>query len=154
MGSVGSRSAERTHGQPDETWEGTDDKGAKVEVRCWNHLHWRTARWVELSLIQVIRHGVSGSEGDPRISWFVWKGNQSAPLAQIRPIYRLRYSHEHGYRADSQELRLRTLHGSRPRSAPNAGHNWWPVRTICWSWLVPWWKAATARGKTDVRNSR
>ena len=47
-----------------------------------------------------------------------------------------------------------TLHGSRPRSAPNAGHNWWPVRTICRSWLVPWWKAATARGKTDVRNSR
>ena len=117
-------SDERTHGQPDETWEGTDDKGAKVEVRCWNHLHLRTARWVELSLIQVIRHGASGSKRDPRISWFVWKGNQSAPLAEIRPIYRLRYSHEHGYRFDKQELLW-----DAPRFST-------PERTECWTQLV------------------
>jgi DDE superfamily endonuclease len=117
-------SDERTHGQPDETWEGTDDKGAKVEVRCWNHLHLRNARWVELSLIQVIRHGASGSERDPRISWFVWKGNQSAPLAEIRPIYRLRYSHEHGYRFDKQELLW-----DAPRFSI-------PERTECWTQLV------------------
>ena len=146
-------SDERTHGQPDETWEGTDDKGAKVEVRCWNHLHLRTARWVELSLIQVIRHGASGSKRDPRISWFVWKGNQSAPLAEIRPIYRLRYSHEHGYRFDKQELLW-----DAPRFST-------PERTECWTQLVacahnllvlarPLVEGATARGKTDVRNSR
>jgi hypothetical protein len=38
------------------------------------------------------------------ISWFVWKGEQPAPLVQISPAYRLRYSHEHGYRFDKQEL--------------------------------------------------
>ena len=89
---------------PDETWEGVDAKGARIEVRCWNHLHLRTARSLEVSVIQIIRHGASGKARDPKISWFVWKGDRSAPLAQISPTYRLRYSHEHGYRFDKQEL--------------------------------------------------
>lgn len=91
---------ENRHGEPDAAWEGIDAKGAKIEVQCWNHLHLRTARWVEVSLIQIIRHGASGT----KVSWFVWKGEQAAPLAQISPIYRLRYSHEHGSRFDKQEL--------------------------------------------------
>src|SRR5579883_886435 len=93
-----------THGEPDETWEGLDATGAKVEVRCWNHLHLRTARWADVSVIQVIRHGATGRARDPRISWFVWQGERPAPLAEISPTYRLRYSHEHGYRFDKQEL--------------------------------------------------
>ena len=95
---------ESSHGKPDETWEGLDAKGARIEVRCWNHLHLRTARWVEVSLIQIIRHGASGKARDPKISWFVWKGDRAAPLAQISPTYRLRYSHEHGSRFDKQEV--------------------------------------------------
>jgi hypothetical protein len=95
---------ESSHGDPDETWEGLDAKGARIEVRCWNHLRLRTARWVEVSVLQIIRHGASGKARDPRISWFVWKGERSAPLAEVSPTYRLRYSHEHGYRFDKQEL--------------------------------------------------
>jgi hypothetical protein len=93
-----------THGEPDETWEGLDAKGAKVEVRCWNHLHLRTARSLEVSVLQIIRHGASGKARDPKSSWFVWKGARAVPLAEISPTYRLRYSHEHGYRFDKQEL--------------------------------------------------
>ena len=95
---------ESSHGEPDATWEGSDAKGAKIEVRCWNHLYLRTARSFEVSLIQIIRHGASGKARDPKISWFLWKSEQEAPLAQISPTYRLRYSHEHGYRFDKQEL--------------------------------------------------
>lgn len=95
---------ESTYGEPGNTWEGTDAKGARVQVRCWNQLHLRTARLVEVSLIQIIRHGASGSARDPKISWFVWKGDAPAPLAEISPTYRLRYSHEHGYRFDKQGL--------------------------------------------------
>jgi len=95
---------ESSHGEPDEAWEGLDAKGARIEVRCWNHLHLRTARSLEVSLIQIIRHGASGKARDPKVSWFVWKGDRCAPLAQISPTYRLRYSHEHGYRFDKQEL--------------------------------------------------
>jgi hypothetical protein len=102
-----------THGEPDASWEGTDAHGKRVEVRCWNQLHLRTARWVEVSVIQVIRHGASERPRDPQVSWFVWKGDEPAPLAEISPTYRLRYSHEHGYRLDKQVLlwdepRLRT----------------------------------------------
>jgi hypothetical protein len=95
---------ESSHGAPDATWEGLDATGARVEVRCWTHLHLRQARAVEVCLIQIIRHGASGKARDPKISWFVWQGQQAAPLAQISPTYRLRYSHEHGYRFDKQEL--------------------------------------------------
>jgi hypothetical protein len=95
---------ESSHGEPDETWEGIDAKGARIEVRCWNHLHLRTARSLEVSVLQIIRHGASGKARDPKISWFVWKGDRPAPLAEISSTYRLRYSHEHGYRFDKQEL--------------------------------------------------
>ncbi len=97
-------SDERTHGEPDEGWEGTDAKGARLQVRCWKPLHLRTARWVEVSVIQIIRHGANGSARDPKVSWFVWKGDDPAPLGEISPTYRLRYSHEHGYRFDKQVL--------------------------------------------------
>jgi len=95
---------ESSHGDPDETWEGGDAKGARIQVRCWNHLHLRTAREIEVSVIQIIRYGASGKARDPKVSWFVWKGDRPAPLADISPIYRLRYSQEHGYRFDKQEL--------------------------------------------------
>jgi hypothetical protein len=93
-----------THGEPDASWQGTDVKGKRVEVRCWTQLHLRTAPWVEVSVIQIIHHGASERPRDPQVSWFVWKGDESAPLAEISPTYRLRYSHEHGYRLDKQVL--------------------------------------------------
>jgi hypothetical protein len=95
---------ESSHGTPDATWEGVDAKGARIEVRCWKHLHLRTARSLEVSVIQIIRHGASGKARDPKVSWFVWKGEEPAPLAEISPTYRLRYSHEHGYRFDKQVM--------------------------------------------------
>lgn len=115
-----------THGEPDARWEGTDALGKRVEVRCWNRLHLRTARSFEVSVIQVIRHGASDRARDPKISWFVWKGweNEATPLAEICAIYRLRYSHEHGFRLDKQVLmwdepRLRT-----------------PAQTVRWTQIV------------------
>ncbi len=50
---------EGSHGEADETWEGVDAKGTRIEVRCWNHLHLRTARQIEVSVIQIIRYGES-----------------------------------------------------------------------------------------------
>jgi hypothetical protein len=33
---------ESSHGEPDERWEGLDVTGARIEVRCWKHLHLMT----------------------------------------------------------------------------------------------------------------
>ena len=93
-----------THGEPDATWDGTDPSGRRVEVRCWNQLHLKQVREIEVSVIQVVRYGAEGSARDPKVSWFVWKSDEAAPLAQISPDYRLRYSHEHGFRLDKQVL--------------------------------------------------
>jgi hypothetical protein len=93
-----------SHGDPDASWEGVDAKGARIQVRCWKHLHLRTARELEVSVIQIIRSGATGRARDPKSSWFVWQGERPVPLADISPTYRLRYSHEHGYRFDKQEL--------------------------------------------------
>jgi hypothetical protein len=95
---------ESSHSPADESWEGLDAKGARIQVRCWHHLHLRTARDIELSLIQIIRHGASGRARDPKVSWFVCKGDRPVPLADISPSYRLRYSQEHGSRFDKQQL--------------------------------------------------
>ena len=123
---------ESSHGDPDETWEGLDAKGARIEVRCWKHLHLRTARGMELSLIQIIRHGASGKARDPKISWFVWYGERSAPVAQISSMYRLRYSHEHGYRFDKQEL----LWDVPRLSTPERTERWTQVVTCAHNVLV------------------
>jgi len=123
---------ESSHGEPDAIWEGLDAKGARVEVRCWKHLHLHTARSLEISLIQVIRHGASGKARDPKISWFVWKSDEPAPLAEISPTYRLRYSHEHGYRFDKQELLW-----DRPRmSTPERTERWTQVVACAHNQLV------------------
>jgi hypothetical protein len=77
---------DRSHGELDETWEGLDAKGARVQVRCEKYMYLRTARRVEVSLLQIIRHGASGTARDPTIRWCVWKSDRSAPLAEISVV--------------------------------------------------------------------
>ncbi len=123
---------ESSHGEPDESWEGLDAKGGRIQVYCWNHLHLRTARQIEVSVIQIIRHGATDRARDPRISWFVWQGERAVPLAQISPTYRLRYSHEHGYRFDKQELLW-----DEPRlSTPRRTERWTQVVACAHNLLV------------------
>ena len=153
-------SDESTHGEPDETWDGIDAKGARIEVRCWNHLHLRTARWVSVSVIQVIRHGASGKVRDPKISWFVWKGGEPAPLAEISSTYRLRYSHEHGYRFDKQVL----LWDVPRLSTPERTERWTQVvacahnqlvlaRPLLGGWYRPWENRRSVLTLTQVRRA-
>lgn len=151
---------ESSHGKPDDTWEGTDAKGAKIEVQSWNRLHLRTVRSVEVSVIQVIRHGASGKARDPKISWFVWQGDQPVPLAQVSPTYRLRYSHEHGYRFDKQEL----LWDRARLSTPERTERWTLVVACAHNQLVlarpqvvgcyrPWERRRTVLTLAQVRRA-
>jgi hypothetical protein len=151
---------ESSHGEPDETWEGLDAKGARIQVQCWNHLHLRTARSLEVSVLQIIRHGASGKARDPRISWFVWKGDRSAPLAEISPTYRLRYSHEHGYRFDKQEV----LWDVPRLSTPQRTERWTQIVACAHNLLVlarpvvegcyrPWETRSSVRTLAQVRRA-
>jgi hypothetical protein len=102
-----------THGEPDGIWKGSDAKGRPVEVTCWKHMHVKQARWLEVTVIRVVRPHATDKERDPRVSWFVWIGDQEADVVQIALGYVLRFGQEHGYRFDKQALlwekpRLRT----------------------------------------------
>jgi hypothetical protein len=103
----------RTHGKPTATWKGRDEHGQRLEVAAWAHLHCKQCRDVTVTIIRVIRHGATGKKRDPRVSWFGWLGLELLPLADVWPAYRRRYSQEHGFRFEKQDLlwtapRLRT----------------------------------------------
>jgi hypothetical protein len=107
-------SASSTQSHPDHSWEGTDAKEHAVRICWWEHMHVKEARWLDLTIIQVSRPHATNSERDPRISWFVYQGQDPQEgLAQIALLYGLRFCQEHGYRFDKQALlwtepRLRT----------------------------------------------
>jgi hypothetical protein len=102
-----------THDLPDAFWEGEDANGHRMEVACWHNLHFKQARHITVSVLQVTRHGAADTKRDPKVSWFLFVGEAMPPLEQIPGLYARRYSLEHSYRVDKQELlweraRLRT----------------------------------------------
>lgn len=103
-----------TQKNPDGMWEGTDQSDHSVHIHWWKKLHVKSARWLDLTIIQVARPQASGSERDPRISWFAYIGQDiQEGLAKIALLYGLRFGQEHGYRFKKQSLlwtepRLRT----------------------------------------------
>lgn len=128
---------ESSHGEPDASWEGTDAKGSRVEVRCWNQLHLRTARWVEVSVIQVMGQasalvtqrsvGLSGKE----TSLHLWPRS-------ARPI---------ACATRTSMATAWTSHVCALRRKRNAGRRSSLVLTTSWFWPVLWQAASTDRGK-------
>ncbi len=93
-----------THADPSGSWNGHDALGKAVRVTWWQHLTLQHANWLELSVIRVERPQAGNTRRDPRISWFVWVGDQHADLVAAALSYVYRFSHEHGYRFDKQSL--------------------------------------------------
>lgn len=92
----------QTHGEPDAEWTGIDPKG--LTVSCWHKLHLRKCRDVELTVVRIRRQGAKGTKRDPKDSWFWWIGGALPPLETIPVLYARRYSVEHAYRYDKQDL--------------------------------------------------
>jgi hypothetical protein len=103
-----------TQETPDGTWEGTDREAHPVQIHWWENMHVKEARWLNLTIIQVIRPQAPDSEREPKISWFVYQGEKpQGGAGQVALFYTLRFGQEHGYRFDKQALlwtqaRLRT----------------------------------------------
>ena len=116
--------APETHGPPDRVWEGQDEKGHRVLVKAWEHLHLKQARDIKGTVIRVTRFGATDSQRDPRVSWFLWVGQAPEPLARVWSLYKRRYSQEHGYRFCKQALLW-----DRPRLRT-------PAQFERWTWLV------------------
>lgn len=104
---------ETTQGDPDGTWQGQDAKGRPVTISWWKQVHVKQARWLDVTVLRMVRPHAANTERDPRVSWFVWIGDDAVDLASIALGYVLRFGQEHGYRFDKQALlwekaRLRT----------------------------------------------
>jgi hypothetical protein len=102
-----------TYGTPNGHYAGTDQKERPIHVTWWKHLHVKDARYLEVTVMRVVRPHATNKERDPRESWFVWTGDPEEDLVQIAKGYALRFGQEHGYRFDKQALlwekpRLRT----------------------------------------------
>jgi hypothetical protein len=67
-------------------------------------MHVKEARWLEVTVIEVVRSQATNSERDPRVSWFVWIGDQQADLVPMVLGYVRRFSQEPGYRFAKQSL--------------------------------------------------
>lgn len=93
-----------THGAPAATWSGQDARGQPIEVRCWTGLHSRKARAVPLTASQIVRPQAPDSKRDRREAWFWWRGAALPPLDELVTYYPRRFSQEHGYRFDKQNL--------------------------------------------------
>ena len=93
-----------THGQADREWAGLDEGGGKLEVSEWAGLHLREAADLSLRVIRVRRYGATNKQRDPYESWFVWSGQSELELSEVWATYKRRFSIEHGYRFDKQDL--------------------------------------------------
>lgn len=104
---------ESSQGPPDVQWEDQQDNGPRVRVECWQHLHCKHAREVDLRVYRVTWLDAVATTRCPRVSWFIGVGPDPMPPREIPLLYRSRYGIEHGYRFQKQRLlwdnpRLRT----------------------------------------------
>lgn len=116
----GKRGRPKKHGTPfacaNPTTQGIPDasfENACVAVACWKGLHFKEVPDLLVSVLRVTRSFATGTKRDPKVSWFVFVGEDLPALSQVPVLYGRRYSIEHGYRVDKQDLlwervRLRT----------------------------------------------
>jgi hypothetical protein len=94
--------------EPDEAFQ-----NEQLQVACWKRLHFREEPGLPVTVLRVVREAAADTKRDPKVSWFLFVGEQMPALSQIPSLYARRYSLEHGYRVDKQDLlwervRLRT----------------------------------------------
>jgi hypothetical protein len=122
-----------THQQPDGTWSGNDAKDHPVQVYWWENMHVRNARWLPLTVIKVVRPSATDKSRDPRVSWFVYIGQDLKDgISQVALAYGLRFGQEHGYRFDKQ-----ALHWTLPRlRKPEQFERWSQIVAIAHNLIV------------------
>jgi hypothetical protein len=62
-----------------------------VQVSVWNHLHFKKARQIEVSVVRVMRPRAQNTERDPVTSWFIFYGKQLPALCEVSDLYGRRY---------------------------------------------------------------
>jgi hypothetical protein len=75
-----------------------------VTIRAWEDLHLKQEREHTLTVVQVVRVVGTGARHVQQEAWFWWLGDPLPPLAALAGLYDRRFSQDHGYRFDKQDL--------------------------------------------------
>ena len=78
----------------DEDIEVSHPSLGRLQIRCWQQLHFRKAAQHPMNLIQVQR----GRARSTRPLWLAWVGQTMPPLEQLWAYYLNRFALEHWYR--------------------------------------------------------
>ena len=103
-----------THGTPDAYWQGTNRDGQEVQVSVWHHLHFKKARDDRSKRDPYCAAQAAGHRARSHEPvGFCFVASSMPALSEVSDLYARRYSQEHGYRVDKQNLlwetpRLRT----------------------------------------------
>jgi hypothetical protein len=112
-----------THGVPEAEVSLQEASGRSVQIRRYSELHFKAARELTVSVVEVEREAAKGNKRDPRLSYYVTL-DDSIPLSEVPSRYALRFSVEHGLRFMKQDLLWTAVHVRTPQQFD------------CWSWLV------------------
>ena len=106
----------KTHGSPDRTYQSKATDGQLLlEVAAWDNLHVRQARILKLSVMRVTHYTSANKKGEGFVSWLMWYGPQPLDLALVEPTYRGRFSLEHSFRFQKQDLLWEQAHLRTPQ---------------------------------------
>jgi hypothetical protein len=104
-----------THGSPDRAYQSVAcDEQPSLEVTGWDNLHVRQARTLKLSVMRVTHYAATNKKGDPGVSWFIWYGSAPLDLVKVSPTYQRRFSLEHSFRFQKQDLLWEQAHLRTP----------------------------------------
>jgi DDE superfamily endonuclease len=143
---------------PAASWAGTDPAGRAVTIDAWTDLHLRKYRDHTLTVLHIVRVFLAGQQRVQQDAWFWWLGDPLPPLATLAGLYDRRFSQEHGYRFDKQDLlwaspRLRSPEQfERWTDLVTASHNaLFLARPLAGQHLLPWESARRPVTPRQVR---
>jgi hypothetical protein len=147
-----------THGEPSRHLEIHSSRGKLILLDCWQALYLKGSPVATVEIVRITRPDATGSERDPRVSWFAWVGQRPAPLQEVCRRYGSRFSQEHCYRFLKQDLLWTDPH----LRSPEQFERWSLLVLLAFNHLVlakeegmavllPWERAATALTPRRVR---
>ena len=114
----------QTWSRPDEEFECDDEQLGRINVQCWDRMHFKDAPECPFDLLRIERFSARNTKRDPKVVWLARRFKDHQPLVKWWEQYLRRYSIEHWYRFIKQNL-----HWKLPALST-------PAQSQLWSWLI------------------
>jgi hypothetical protein len=75
-----------THGEPDDTWTGTDAQGLQVTIAVWGDLHLQACRAVTVTVVRRVARDPATPDAPPQVLWCLWVGETLPARCDLAPL--------------------------------------------------------------------